>query len=254
VAGVKKSTPLDAFSLNMADAHALVKLAYGFVNKRPKRMRVELRQRVGDALKIPERDRSELDCLESSDVFLTFLPGSRLARTDFTDLSPLLRQAIVAACAATETYLADKAMEQVSQVLWGGGKMPSRLGQLRLDVATWIRIEAYTYQRRGLREHVIAPAVQELSSTAPNKVGELLSMLGVKDWTKKLDVQRHVANGDTEATLKRITDRRNKIVHTGDRQGRGRARITVDEVSSDLARLTSIVAAIEVILPPTRAN
>jgi hypothetical protein len=102
VAGAKKASPMEAFLLNMADAHALVRLAEGFVNKRPRRMRAELQQRLGEALKIRTQDRKQLDCLESSDVFLIFLPDSRLRRDDFVDLSPLLRQAIVAACSATD--------------------------------------------------------------------------------------------------------------------------------------------------------
>jgi hypothetical protein len=250
VAGVKKPTPRQAFLLNIADAHALVRLAEGFVNRRPRRMRTELQERLGEALKIRAQDRRQLDCLESNDVFVTFLPKSRMSRNDFTDLSPLLRQAIVAACAATETYLADKCMEQIGPVLWKSAEIPRRLGELRLSVAEWIFInEQYTYHRRGLREVVIEPAVRERSSTAPNKVGELLSMLGLTDWTRKLDGQRGVRRGDTEQTLQRISNRRNKIAHEGDRQGRSRAPITVDEVKADLAALESVVEAIETILP-----
>ena len=39
-----------------------------------------------------------------------FFPGSSVQRTDFVDARPLLRQAVVAACAAFETYIGDKAM------------------------------------------------------------------------------------------------------------------------------------------------
>jgi hypothetical protein len=185
-----------------------------------------------------------------SDVFLTFLPGSRLHRDDFVDLSPLLRQAIVAACAATETYLADKVMEQIGPVLWKSTEIPKRLGDLALTVDEWIFInEAYTVQRRGLREVVIEPAVRELRSAAPSKVGELLSMLGVTQWTKKVDAKRGVNRGNTEQTLEGVRNRRNRIAHEGDRRGRSRASISVDEVKADLASLESIVAAIEAILP-----
>jgi RiboL-PSP-HEPN len=250
VAGVRKPTPMEAFSLNMADAHKLVRVAEGFVNKRPRRMRAELQQRLGEALRIRTQDRKQLDCLESSDVFLTFLPGSRLHRDDFADLSPLLRQAIVAACAATETYLADKVMEQIGPVLRKSTEIPKRLGALQLTVDDWLFIdENYTYQRRGLREVVIEPTVRELSSAASSKVGELLSMLGVTQWTRKLDAERGVKKGDTEQTLERVRNRRNRIAHEGDRRGRSRAPISVDEVKSDLASLESIVAAIEAILP-----
>jgi hypothetical protein len=156
----------------------------------------------------------------------------------------------VAACAATETYLADKVMEQIGPVLWKSAEIPKRLGDLPLTVDEWVFInETYTYQRRGLREIVIEPAVRQLSSVAPSKVGELLSMLGVNQWTRKLDAERGVKRGDTEQTLERIRSRRNRIAHEGDRRGRSRAPISVDEVKADLASLESIVAAVEAILP-----
>jgi hypothetical protein len=119
-------------------------------------------------------------------------------------------------------------------------------------VDEWLFInETYTVQRRGLREVVIEPAIRELSSAAPSKVGELLSMIGVTGWTRRLDAERGVRKGDTEQTLERVRTRRNKIAHEGDRQGRSRAPISVDEVKTDLANLESIVAAIEAILPRT---
>jgi hypothetical protein len=135
-------------------------------------MRADLQRRLGEALKINVKDRPQLDCLESSDVFVTFLPGSQLRRDDFADLSPLLRQAIVAACAATETYLADKVMEQIGPVLWKTGEVPRRLGALAMTVDEWLFINnTYKVHRRGLREVVVGPAVRNRSSTAPNKVG-----------------------------------------------------------------------------------
>jgi hypothetical protein len=78
-------------------------------------------------------------------------------------------------------------------------------------------------------------------------------MLGVIDWAKRLDRQQGVRAGHTVKTLQRITDRRNKIAHEGDRQGRSRASITVKEIKADLTSLERIVTAIEALLPrPTR--
>lgn len=39
--------------------------------------------------------------------------------------------------------------------------------------------------------------------------------------------------------------RRNLIAHTGDRLGRGRASITVDEVEADLAVIVEIIDALD---------
>ena len=189
MAGVKKPTAMEAFDLNMADAHALVRLAEGFVSKRPRGMRGQLQQRVGEA-------------------------------------------------------------EQIGSVLWKSAEVPRRLGKLQLTLDEWMFIDkTYGYKRRGLREVVVEPAIRQLSSANPNRVGELLSMLGVTQWTQKVDTERGVKKGDTQQTLDRIRCRRNKIAHEGDRRGRGRVPISVDEVNADLANLESIVAAIEAILP-----
>lgn len=249
MSGVAKPRPLQAFEANMQDAHHLVRLAEGFTNQRVYRMRREFRERVGDAMKVPAKQRDSLDCLESSDVLVVFKPGSGLSRDHFSDHKPLLRQALVAACAATETYLADKAIERAGVLLHANKTATDRMRKVPLTVGDWLDIEArYERRRRGLREQVMVRHINELASTSPSKVGELLSLVGVKDWTNKIDHHRGVAKGDTHGLLERITQRRNKIVHTGDRHGRGRASLTVDEVKADLAALESVVAAIEKVL------
>lgn len=247
--GRKKLSPVEAFELNMSDAHQLVKLVEGFTNQRARRMRAELRARMGEALRVPDRRRRELDCLQSGDVFLTFLPGSRLARSDFADPRPLLRQALVAACAAVETYLGDKVMQRVGPLLKNNLSLTPRLQDLQLSLEDWMHIEhRYERKRWGLRELVVEPYVRENCSTAPNKVGVMLSLVGLDDWAKKVDGQRRVQRGETVKCLQRITDRRNRIAHQGDRVGRGRAALKVTEVKDDLAALESIVHAIEALL------
>jgi hypothetical protein len=232
--------------MTIADADHLVALVEGFTNRRKRRMRTELRERVGEALKVRVADRGQLDCIESEDVFVVLKPGSRLSRDDFADGRPLLRQALVAACAAFETYLADKAMSLVGPLLRTERTLTPRLGGLRLTLADWMRIERrYEKKRWGLREFVVEPAVREMASTAPSQVGAVLSLLGVDDWTRKVDGHRRVTRGTTVADLERITTRRNRIAHEADRVGRGRAGLTVDEVRADISMLRSVVDAIE---------
>jgi hypothetical protein len=95
---------------------------------------------------------------------------------------------------------------------------------------------------------VIAPYVREQASTSPGKVGELLSLIGVANWSKQLDQARGVPKGDTVAFLERVTKRRNRIAHQGDRQGFGRAQLTVEQVRTDLAGLESVVSALELVV------
>ena len=72
-----------------------------------------------------------------------------------------------------------------------------------------------------------------------------MSMVGVPKVWSAVNTKRGVAKGASEVALEAITQRRNRIAHSGDRQGRGRAIITVSEVERDLACLEEIVTALD---------
>jgi hypothetical protein len=58
-----------------------------------------------------------------------------------------------------------------------------------LTVGDWLDIETgYERRRLGPRERAMVRHINELASTAPNKMGELLSLVGVDNWTNKLVV------------------------------------------------------------------
>mgnify|MGYP002682787793 CR=1 FL=1 len=56
----------------------------------------QLREKIGAALHVPQRKWDALDCVESDDIFVVIKPGASIERGHVADLSPLLRQAIVA--------------------------------------------------------------------------------------------------------------------------------------------------------------
>lgn len=240
-----KPTPMEAFEDNLADARCLVQRVEGFTNRRSRRMRKELRQRVGSALRVPARDRDDLDCLESDDVFLIFKPGSSLSRADFLDHDPLLRQALVAGCAAFETFVADWVLARVGAQLISGA-LTARAAEIPMTLGTWMEIhDRYTQKKRGLRSNVIEPFVYERASTAPKPLGELMSLIGVKDWARTIDKARRCSQGTTVADLERISKRRNRIAHQGDRDGRGRANITLDYIQGELDVLQAVAEAMD---------
>jgi len=123
-------------------------LVKGFTNQRQNRMRAELRSKVGDALGVAVKERTKLDCLESHDVFVVFKAGANIGRGDFLDARPLLRQAVVAACAAFETYLGDKAMSKVGPFLHSTEPLTARLQKVPLTLGEFMAIEE-RYQRTG---------------------------------------------------------------------------------------------------------
>lgn len=243
----KKPTPIEAFELNMADADRLVVLADSFTNARARRMRKELREKVGTALKFTASQRELLDCAESDDVFIVLKPGGRLARKNFDQHEPLLRQAIVAGCSATETYLADRAIAEIRELV-GRGITTDRMKKISMSYEQWLAVDGYVHPKRGITEKVLAPHIREFASTAPSPTGELLSLVGLDKWSTKVDTHRSVSRGTTVKELERITQRRNKVAHEGDRRGYSRAKITVAEVQADLLALKSIVEAIEALL------
>jgi hypothetical protein len=118
-------------------------------NQRVRRMRRELRERLGDALSIPQKHRDDLECLENERVFVTFKPGHAGWRDRLTDvdLRPLLRQALVAGCAAVETFCADRVMERYSPAV-KQAPPPSRLLELSLTVDQYLTIQE-RYQKTG---------------------------------------------------------------------------------------------------------
>ena len=239
-----KPRPHDAFIDNLADAEALLSYALALKNERSRRMRRELRERVGEALNVPAKQRDGMDCLESGDLFVVLKSEGRLKRENFDDLRPMLRQSLVAACAALETYVADKAERYVGNAL-KADELPPRLKDIPLTVGHWAEIEE-NYERRvwGIRP-VVIEHIRATSSTAPSQIGIVLSTVGVHDWVKHVDKARSVPKGTTVRELEAITERRNKIAHAADRKGSGRAAIEPEEVKRHLDTIRSTVEAIE---------
>jgi len=246
MAASPKMSARDAFNLNIQDAQMLVELASLLSNQRTRRMRRELRDRLGDALSVPQKRRGDLECIQNEKVFVTFMPGHAdwRDRLDDVGLRPLLRQALVAGCAAVETFCADRVMERYSAAI-KQAPPPSRLLELSLTVDQYLTIQQ-TYQKTGwgLRQ-VIEMEVRQRASPAPAQIGQLFALVGERGLLARIDTRRKVSKGATETDLNRIVARRNLIAHTGDRSGRGRAAITIAEVQADVGTLISIIDALD---------
>lgn len=242
----QKPTAAEAFELNMADADELLRLVRVLADTRKNRMRLEHREAVSQVLGISRRDRDRLDRFESDDIYGVIKPGACIERKDLTEeaLRPVLRQALVAACAAVETFVADRVMER-----WSGAvnaeTIPGRLLELPMTVGDWLRIESrYERKKWGLRE-LAEIEIRNRASPSPSQIGQLFSVVGEKNLWRRVDSHRGSARGLSEHTLDRIYARRNKIAHEGDRVGRGRAHISRDEVQQDLVAIRDVIAGLE---------
>jgi hypothetical protein len=249
MAGKPKPKPIEVFESNIADAERLVLLASALHNQRKNRMRRELRDAVGNTLKLGRKRREGLDCVESDDLFVVIKPGGRLNRSCFAEgeLRPLLRQSIVATAAAVEAYVAEKACSFIPSALNGDG-LPPRLAAMPVAFVDMLWIEQ-EYDRRGWgRRRLIAEYLEHEASADPAKIGMVFSTVGVKGFWPMADKHRGVPKGNSEASLRDLAERRNRIAHTGDRSGRGRAALTVADAQRHLEQAKSVVEALEAVL------
>lgn len=244
-----RQSPIEVFEANIADAERLLALTRLLLNTRTYRMRRELRESVGEAMRVPRKRWDELDCVESADVFVVLKPEGRAAREHFTEpeLRPLLRQAVVAISAAVESYVAEKACSFVSAAMKMDPR-PPRLRQLSVSFEDVLWIEE-NYERRGwghralLRQHLVAAA-----SSDPDQIGRVFSIVGRPGLWPLVDKERKAGKGTSERQMRDLANRRNQIAHSGDRSGRGRALLDFDDVETFYADAKAVVEAIDAVL------
>ncbi len=243
----RKPHPLRVFEENLEDAERLIVLSRVLLNGRKKRMRRELRQTFGAAMRLPQRERAYLDCVESDDGFVILKPKAVVTRDDFTAsaLQPLLRLAIVAICAAVESYVAEKACLFISAAL---DNPPARLAAIPLTMGQVLSIErAFRRRRWGYREVVIGH-INELASPDPDSIGRAFSSVGKKVSWPAIDQQRQVMSGTSREQLSALYKRRNRIAHAGDRQGTQKALLSHPETVEYYVNAKAIVEALDATL------
>lgn len=248
MAGKPQPKPIEVFEANIADAQRLLAFARALANGRKYGMRRELRESVGTALRVPKHKWGELDCVESDDVFVVLKPGGLATRAHFTELElrPLLRQAIVAAAAAVESYVAEKAATYVAAAL---AARPDRLKEVSISLVDVMDIEN-RYKRRAWGYRAVLEAHLEREASAdPAQIGKVFSTVGQKNLWSKVDSNRRVSKGMSEVQLRALADRRNKIAHTGDRTPTGRSQLALADAELHVANAKSIVEGMESVLP-----
>ncbi len=249
MAGVRKPSPLEAFELNIGDAEWLLDTARVLENRRLRRLRAELRDKLGEALRVPSKDWAKIDAIESDDLFIVLKPGAAVGRDHVSDLAPLFRQSIVIAAAAVETYVADAVSHRIGRVLYDGAVLPRYLKDLTITIDDWKAIEDnYTRRRRGLVEVCLRTRIAELASPDPDVIGKLLSMIRIDSWARSIDSERDARRGTTHSQLKELATRRNAIAHSGDRKGRGRAPIDFETAQNHIENARSIIEALDNVL------
>lgn len=243
----RRRRPLDTFQDNIADAERLIALTHALLDTRVRGLRVERRRTIGTALGIPRGQHDELNGIESGDVFVVLKPNGRVRREHFTEpqLRPLLRQAIVAISAAVETYIADKACSFVSDAM---RERPPRLLGISMSLGQVLDIESQ-FERRGWGYRaLVVQYLEQTASPSPSQIGEVMATVGKRNFWNAVDARRGVNRGTSCRQLEQLYARRNRIAHSADRAGAGRATLDVADVEAHLANAKSIVETLDAVL------
>ena len=244
-----KAQAIVVFEQNIADAERLILLSETLKNERKRRMRHERREAISNAVKTSQRDRKLLDIAENDQILIVFKPNSLGLARHFEEgeLRLLLRQAVVAIAAAVESYVAEKAKSYVPDAC-KAQPPPKRLLDIDLKIADLLDIER-TYQRRAWGHYGLIWRYIDLEASAnPASIGKVFSVVGKTGLWKKVDGRRGVKPGESERQLDSLAKRRDRIAHTGDRRGGGKAAIDANEVGTYLRNAREIVEALEEVL------
>ena len=150
-------------------------------------MRVDFKQTLGAALKVPSDQRELLERAEGSGAWVILKPNAKLRRDMFGEkaLEPLIRQSVVVIAAAVESFVADCVVATLQRML-DGSSMPSAAVDLLIKE---VRFDA---------------------SADPKTIKELFRRVGVDD---VLVAASAIAGFKINQTLSHLVEARNKIAH-----------------------------------------
>jgi hypothetical protein len=242
-----KPLPISVFETNIGDAETLLNLGRSLNNQRLRGMRRELREAFGSAMRIPKRDQSGLDCVESEDLFVIIKSTGSRCREDFSEqeLRPLLRQAIVSVAAAVESYVSEKAVSFIGDALDSGS---TRVRGVSVTLGDVFDIEQTLTRRRFGWRRILQEKIEREASASPAKIDSVFDLVGRPVRWSEIDKQRGVAGGKSREQMEELAKRRNRIAHTGDRAGSGRAAITTHDSQDHLQNAKAIIEGLEKLL------
>jgi HEPN superfamily RiboL-PSP-like protein len=242
-----KSPPISVFETNIADAETLLNLSRSLNNQRLRGMRRELRESFGSAMRISKRDQAGLDCVESDDLFVIIKSTGSRSREDFSEqeLRPLLRQAIVSVAAAVESYVAEKAITYIGDALDSGS---TRIRGVNVTLRDVFDIEQTLTRRRFGWRRILQEKTEREASASPGKIESVFDLVGKPVRWSAIDQSRRVQRGRSREQMHELADRRNRIAHTGDRVGSGRAAISIGDTQKHLGNAKAVIEVLDKLL------
>ncbi len=167
------------------------------------------------------RNAEQIDRSQNEYLYIVLRGAAQVDRTyfDSRQLEFLLRQAVVAACSAMDCYFLEKVEENIWAVFAKkGAESPVELLRLRITMGDYLQAQSYTRKGWALKRAMMN-STRFASFQSPDAIAERLQLLGVKSFWN--DVAREVSMrpGKLKGQMKELTERRNQIVHKGDRPG-----------------------------------
>lgn len=233
--------PLTAFTHNIQAAEEMVRLYELLAGKNVRKIR---RERAISLRKVLRwRKVEQIDRSENQYLYIVIREAASVSRTyfDSKELEFLLRQAVVAACSAMDCYFFEKIEEKIWTVFSKKeAKSPAELLRVPITMADYL--EAQKYKRKGWAlKPAMLSSVRFGSFQSPDSIKEKLQLLGVKDFWPQVARELGMRPGDLRERVKKFVDRRNKIVHKGDRPGNKHQPIDLRWVKSRTQLLDRVV-------------
>ena len=164
------------------------------------------------------------------------------------DITWLLRASVVFSVSALDAYFHDKVRYRVGR--FGVGDLPPALGKVQIglsDLRTW---EAHERKGNAIRNWVVGQMSYK-SLQSKDRIADAMRLCGVEAfWVKVLPDS--VKRNQALSKLKAFADRRNDVVHEGDRLSARNSGKQLRAIDSSYARdcrefVAELVDAVEVV-------
>ena len=142
----------------------------------------------------------------------------------------LLRQAVLVASSAIESYFWDTLRENALTVIKvKGRKSDSTLREITLTIDDYLSLESYSDPDERLRQ-IILSRFERSTIYDFNKIGEITAILGVKEFWPEVAKEIGLTPGELQSRLNNLISRRNKITHRADRPESGTKPEDIDSL------------------------
>jgi len=129
----------------------------------------------------------------------------------------LLRQAVLVASSAIESYFWDTLRENALTVIKvKGRKSDSTLRDITLTIDDYLSLEGYSDPDERLRQ-IILGRFERATIYDFSKIGEIAAILAVKEFWPEVAKEIGLTSGELQSRLNNLISRRNKITHRADR-------------------------------------